>query len=90
MTLLCYEVRLLQENDTSFVYFFKNINPNGVWHRMKVRDGDRLVILNGEETLRKTQENVHSILIDKTFSFTFQVVWHPELYIQLGKLSIID
>ncbi|CAF1444669.1 unnamed protein product, partial [Adineta ricciae] len=83
VTLLCYEIRLLQENDTVFVYFFKNTSPNGVWHRMKVRDGDRLVILNGEETLRKTQENVHSILTDKTFSFTFQVVWHPELYIQL-------
>ncbi|CAF1668018.1 unnamed protein product, partial [Adineta ricciae] len=83
VTLLCYEIRLLHEKDEVFVYFFKNINPNGIWHRMKVHDGDRLVILNGEETLRMTQENVHPILIDKTFSFTFQVVWHPELYIQL-------
>ena len=52
---------------------------------MKIRDGDRLVTLNEQDVTRLQSEHVHSVIIESKAPVTYQVVWHPELYIDFGE-----
>jgi type II secretory pathway component PulC len=83
--LICYKIHLIQQNEDVFVYLFKNINPMSIWYDMKIRDGDRLVTLNEQDVTRISYENIYSSIIEKKNSFTCQVVWLPELYIEFGE-----
>lgn len=52
---------------------------------MNIRDGDRLVTLNGQDVTRLSHEMIYSSIVEKNLPFTFEVVWHPELYINLSE-----
>ena len=87
--IICYRIHLLRENNDVFAYLLKNINPNGVWYEKKVRDGDRLIRLDGQDTTHIPYENVYSMMHETDVPFTCQVVWHPELYLEFGKQMLI-
>jgi hypothetical protein len=76
---------LIKENEEVFTYIFKNVNPTSTWYDLKVRDGHRLLTLNGQDVTRIPYEHIYSSMIENKISFTCQVVWHPELYIELGE-----
>lgn len=80
--ILCCRIHLVTEGTDVFAYLLKNINPNGIWYEKNVRDGDRLMRLNGQDTTHMSYENVYSIM---TVPFTCQVVWHPDLYLEFNK-----
>ena len=67
------------------MYLLKNIDPTGIWYEKKVRDGDRLIRLNGDDTTRMSYESVHTTMNETKVPFTCQLVWHPELYLEFGK-----
>ncbi|CAF3566992.1 unnamed protein product [Rotaria sordida] len=83
VTLICYKIHLMKKNQNIFAYLFKNVNPTGIWYDMNIRDGDRLITLNGQDVTRLSYENVYSLIIEKKIPFTCEIVWHPELYIEL-------
>ncbi|CAF3288774.1 unnamed protein product [Rotaria sp. Silwood2] len=83
VTLICYKIHLRKKNEEVFAYLFKNVNPTGIWYDMNIRDGDRLVTLNGQNVTQLSYENIYSLIIEKKLPFTCEVVWHPELYIDL-------
>ncbi|CAF1430299.1 unnamed protein product [Rotaria sordida] len=85
VTLICYKIHLMKKNQDIFAYLFKNVNPTGIWYDMNIRDGDRLITLNGQDVTRLSYENVYSLIIEKKIPFTCEIVWHPELYIELGE-----
>lgn len=83
--ILCYRICILGENEDVFVYLLKNINPTGIWYEKKVRDGDRLIRLNGDETIHMSYESVYAIINETKLPFACQLVWHPELYLEFGR-----
>jgi type II secretory pathway component PulC len=89
VTLICYKIHLLQQNEEVFVYLFKNINPTSIWYEMKIREGDRLITLNEQDVTRISYENVYSIMNHEKTPFTCQVIWHPELYIEFSERNLI-
>ena len=88
VTLICYEIHLLKTSEQIFAYLLKNIKPTSSWYAMKIRDGDRLITINGQDVIRMSSEEIYSIMIEKKLSFICQVVWHPELYIEIGNSNI--
>jgi len=85
--LICYKIHLLEENEEVFAYLLKNILPTSSWYAMKIRDGDRLITLNGQDVIRMSYEEIYSIMIEKKLPFICQLVWHPELYIEIGNFD---
>lgn len=81
--LICYRIHLIHEKQEIFVYLFKNIDPNSTWYEKKIREGDRLIALNDQDTISMSSEKVYSIMTENQSSFTCQVIWHPELYFEL-------
>ncbi|CAF5108782.1 unnamed protein product, partial [Rotaria sp. Silwood1] len=91
VTLICYKIQLIKKNKEIFAYLFKNVNPTSIWYDMNIRDGDRLVTLNEQDVTQLSYENIYSLIIEKKLPFTCEIVWHPELYIDLGEnYSIYD
>jgi hypothetical protein len=87
VTLIYYKIHLLENNEDIYAYLWKNINPTSSWYAMKIRDGDRLITLNGQDVIRMSYEEIYSIMIEKKLPFICQVVWHPELYITLSNIG---
>jgi hypothetical protein len=87
VTLIYYKIHLLENNEDISAYLWKNINPTSSWYAMKIRDGDRLITLNGQDVIRMSYEEIYSIMIEKKLPFICQVVWHPELYITLSNIG---
>ncbi|CAF1587587.1 unnamed protein product [Rotaria sp. Silwood1] len=83
VTLICYKIQLIKKNKEIFAYLFKNVNPTSIWYDMNIRDGDRLVTLNEQDVTQLSYENIYSLIIEKKLPFTCEIVWHPELYIDL-------
>ena len=50
---------------------------------MSIRDGDRLLTIDGKEIRNMTFETIHSAMIEATMPYTCEIAWHPELYIDL-------
>ena len=89
MLILCYRIDMFGENGDVFVYLLKNINPMGIWYEKNVRDGDRMIRLNGDDTTRMSYESVCAIMNETKLPFACQLVWHPELYLEFGKDTLI-
>ncbi|CAF3944671.1 unnamed protein product [Rotaria magnacalcarata] len=83
VTLICYKIHLITNNKEVFAYIFKNVNPAGIWYDKNIRDGDRLITLNGQDVTHLSYENIYSSIMESKLSLTCKVVWHPELFIDL-------
>ncbi|CAF3446078.1 unnamed protein product [Rotaria socialis] len=83
VTLICYKIHLTTNNKEVFAYLFKNVNPTGIWYDKNIRDGDRLITLNGHDVTHLSYENIYSSIMESKLSLTCKVVWHPELFIDL-------
>jgi len=82
-TLISYQIRLIYENRNVFVYLFKNIDPHSIWYEKKIREGDRLISLNEQDTITIPPEQIYSIMTDENQpTFKCEVIWHPELYME--------
>ncbi|CAF2991559.1 unnamed protein product [Rotaria socialis] len=88
VTLICYKIQLITNNTEVFAYLFKNVNPAGIWYDKNVRDGDRLITLNGQDVTHLSYENIYSSIMENKLSLTCKVVWHPELFIDLETSTI--
>lgn len=86
VTLICYKIHLTKENKDIFAYLFKNINPISKWYDKQIRDGDRLVALNGQDV---SCDDLYSSIMKQQVPFTCQIVWHPELYMEFGENSLV-
>lgn len=89
MELLCYEIHLISTNSEAFVYIFKNVEPTGHCYHKSIREGDRLINFNGQDMTHLSHEHIYTLIIENKNPFTCEVVWHPELYIDLGKNSLL-
>ena len=81
-TLVCYEI--IGGAKPAYAYLFQNVNPAGRWYTMKVRDGDRILKVNEQDVTQLSHERVHSMITDEHEAFSCHIVWHPELYMELG------
>jgi hypothetical protein len=72
-----------------FAYLFKNVDPTSAWYDMKIRDGDRLVTLNGQDVTSISHETIYSAMMEEKGISKCRIIWHPELYIEFGESCLV-
>ena len=80
---MCYEI--IGRAEPAYAYVFQDVHPAGRWYQMKIRNGDRMLKVNDQDVMRLSHERVRSIITDEDVPFSCQIVWHPELYMELGE-----
>ena len=66
------------------------MNPTSTWYDLKIRDGDRLITLNGQNVTELSYEHIYSSMMEEKLPLTCQIVWHPELYIKFGENCLMS
>lgn len=82
--LIYFDVHLKRENQQKSIFIFKDIDPQSIWHRNGFRDGDRLLTIDDQHCTSMTGDEIHSFITEKTTSFICEIIWHPEVFLELS------
>jgi hypothetical protein len=89
-TLIYYRVCDMFNEQVDIACLFRHVSPTSHWYAMDIRDGDRLLAINDRNIRYMTSNEIRSLLNKHTTALTCEIIWHPELYINLGQSTFID